>query len=351
MGCRCPSESQRGREYCVRAKPRFIGRPVKCLQGQIQIFLVQELAVDNGSGDRAANVRDRFEASQSSISLQTVSKLFGFRFACRCPGRDRDRSDGAVSEYHRCSEGRTSTAIEYLNGMKVGYSDHLLQNRLVFRGAYPFCEAGDDPIHGGEILVDHFNGNLPLDEAFLIGQVLERRPTADSRQNTCQRVFRRAKVKVSDPGNPADFVEISIPVPLCPFYQREALFMDVKRFAQEMGETEADVERWVTEMKHFVIKQDQSLAMYKNVFRTKIAVNQRVGATQRPCDKLFQKGSGLRDRFCAALVVRFQSQGCKEPFFGEDRLKFVPEPEAFTVDGSKQFRKTAEKISLNLGGQ
>ena len=123
----------------------------------------------------------------------------------------------------------------------------------MFCGAYPFCKAGDDPIHGGEILVDHFNGNLPLDEAFLIAQVLERRPTADPRQNTCQRVFRRAKVKISDPGNPADFVEISIPVPLCPFYQREALFMHVERLAQEMGETEADVKRWVTEMKHFVI--------------------------------------------------------------------------------------------------
>src|ERR1700730_8057680 len=126
--------------------------------------------------------------------------------------------------------------------------------------------------------------------------------------------------------------------------------MDVQRLAQEMGETEADVERRVTEMKHFVIKQNQPLAMYKNIFRTKIAVNQRVGTAQRPGDKLLEKGSGLRDRFCAVLVVRVQPQRYKEPFFGEDRLEFVPEPEAFTMDGSKQFRKPAEEVSFNFGG-
>ena len=119
--------------------------------------------------------------------------------------------------------------------MEAGDADHSLKNRFLFRILYPFGKARDDPIHRAEILVDHFAGCLPLYEPFLIAQVLERRAPADPRQHTCQRMFRRSKVKVRNPGNPTDFVEVATPVPLCPCDQRKALFTDVKRLAQKNG--------------------------------------------------------------------------------------------------------------------
>ena len=106
----------------------------------------------------------------------------------------------------------------------------------------------------------------------------------------------------------------------------------MKRLAKEMGKTEADVERRVTEMKHFMIKQNQLIVVHQNIFRAEVAMHQRVGAAQGPCNKFFQKRRRLWHDRCAVFVVRLKSQRFEELFVGEDRRKFVPEPEAFAMN-------------------
>src|SRR6478672_2949772 len=163
------------------------------------------------------------------------------------------------------------------------------------RSADPFCKSGDDLVNSSYILSDQVGGNLPLDDPFRIAQVLQRRSSADPRQQTGQGVTRCANLKVFDPGHFTNFVEVATPVRPRPFDDHETLFTDVKGLAQKMGETETYIERRVAEMKDFVIEQDQSLVTDKNIFGTIIAVDQGVGASQRPHNKLLEKGSGSGD--------------------------------------------------------
>ena len=195
-----------------------------------------------------------------------------------------------------------------------------------------FCEAGDDLVHCGVTFFDHFNNDPLLDEAFLFVQIFERRSAAYSRQKGRESVLRRAKVKMRDPRSPANFVKVEAPVSLRGSHQRLAFSWEMKRLAEEVGEAEADVKRRVTEMKHFVIEQNQLVVMHENVLRAEVAMHQRVGAAQRPVNQFFQKRRHLWDDRCALLVVRFKSQCLEEMFAREDGRKFMPKPEAFAMN-------------------
>src|SRR4029077_20054368 len=110
----------------------------------------------------------------------------------------------------------------------------------MFRGANLFCKARDDLVDSWETFFDHFKHDPPLDEAFLLVQVFKRRPTADPRQERRQSVLRRAKVKMRNPWHGANFVKIEFPVKLGGAQKRQAFLREMKRLAEEVGETEAD---------------------------------------------------------------------------------------------------------------
>jgi len=90
------------------------------------------------------------------------------------------------------------------------------------------------------------------------------------------------------------------------------------RFAQEVGEREAEIEGRVAEVDDFVIEQDEALAMDKDVLGAVIAMYKGEAGSKRVLDEHVQEMGSFGDLLDGVPIIGFYAQGDEERVVVED---------------------------------
>src|SRR6266481_6691047 len=124
------------------------------------------------------------------------------------------------------------------------------------------------------------------------------------------------------PGQLANQLEVCLPIMESRINQDETAFWRMVCFAQEMRETETDIECRLAEMGNFVVKQDQFILINQNVLRTEIPVNECFLPAERVGNQRAEKRLSGRHYDRTVFVVRFQAQCAEKRSIQEFRSEF-----------------------------
>src|SRR5271165_2661588 len=76
----------------------------------------------------------------------------------------------------------------------------------------------------------------------------------------------------------------------------------------EVGQSKPHIETWISEMNHFVVKQNQFAPIDQRIFRAEVAVNQAVSVMHCLLDQRVQKSGGSRGFLGGVEVIRFETK-------------------------------------------